>query len=138
MSAAAAAGIASVADGESAMDSAYPAALVRREVWRSLVSMLRVYAHAASLNYGEHSVTETDSDVVTLSHAGASLEINFHPEGGRAAWLLKAAAGGETGGILSLSPSGAIETENREVELDQIAIAWVSAVTRAGAAETRS
>ena len=38
------------------MEVDYPVQ-VRRHVWESLVSMLRVYAHAASLNGNEYVVT---------------------------------------------------------------------------------
>ena len=109
------------------------ASLVRREVWRSLVSMLRVYAHAASLSYGEHIVTETGADVVTLAHQDATLEINFHPGSGMAAWILRRPGSAETAGLFTLSHAGAIEFDGKEKELDQVAIEWVQQLTHAGA-----
>jgi hypothetical protein len=108
------------------------AGLVRREVWRSLVSMLRVYAHAASLNYGEHVVTETGSDVVVLAHLDASLEINFHPDSETAAWVLRQPGSAETAGLFTLSHAGAIEFDGKEMELDQAAIEWIHQLTKAG------
>jgi hypothetical protein len=109
--------------------------LVRREVWRSLVSMLRVYAHAASLNYGEHAVSETGADVVTLAHQEATLEINFHPASGMAAWILRHQGRAETSGLFTMSDAGAIEFDGKEKELDRAAIEWIEELTRTAGAK---
>ena len=46
---------------------------VRPHVWESLVSMLRVYAHAASLNGSPYTVTE-DSNEAKVEHEDCSAQ----------------------------------------------------------------
>ncbi len=62
----------------------YPAE-VRRHVWESLVSMMQVYVHAASLNGKEYVVT-SDSGKVSVKHQDRVLTVSFDPETGNASW----------------------------------------------------
>ena len=51
---------------------------VRPHVWESLVSMLRVYAHAASLNGGPYIVT-SGSNEATVKHEDSVLTFTLVP-----------------------------------------------------------
>jgi len=62
----------------------YPAE-VRRHVWESLVSMMQVYAHAASLNGKEYVVTSA-SYKVSVKHQDRVLTVSFDPGTGDASW----------------------------------------------------
>ena len=54
---------------------------VRRHVWESLVSMLRVYAHAASLNGKEYAVTSGPEEA-WVKHGDCTFHLSFHPDTG--------------------------------------------------------
>jgi hypothetical protein len=60
---------------------------VRRHVWESLVSMLRVYAHAASLNGKEYMVTSAAEDAC-VKHGDCTLQLSFHPDTGEGVWRI--------------------------------------------------
>jgi hypothetical protein len=109
------------------------ASLVRAELWRSLVSMLRVYAHAASFNHGEHIVTETTPASVSLEHKNAALHLIFDPGSGNATWMLEQHGGAATARVFRLLEVGLIEFDGEEKELDRAAIDWVEELTRAAA-----
>jgi hypothetical protein len=60
---------------------------VRRHVWESLVSMLQVYAHAASLNGKEYMVTSAAEDAC-VKHGDCTLQLSFHPDTGEGVWRI--------------------------------------------------
>ena len=60
---------------------------VRRHDWESLVSMLRVYAHAASLNGKEYMVTSAAEDAC-VKHGDCTLQLSFHPDTGEGVWRI--------------------------------------------------
>jgi hypothetical protein len=70
----------------SEQDSSYPAQ-VRGHVWESLVSMMQVYAHAASLNGKEYVVTSA-SEKVSVKHQASILTITLRPDTGEASWVV--------------------------------------------------
>lgn len=72
---------------------------VRREIWRSLVSMLRVYAHAAEMNHGALRVTETGSGRVVVESREGELTLSLNARSGTVSWKRrqKARAAARTG-----------------------------------------
>jgi hypothetical protein len=63
---------------------------VRRHVWESLVSMLRVYAHAASLNGKEYVVTSALRPEAWVKHGDCTAEpLLSRPDTGEGSWRVK-------------------------------------------------
>jgi hypothetical protein len=65
---------------------AHSAIGVRREIWRSLVSMLRVYAHAAEMNHGAFQVTETSGERVVVESREGELTLSLDARSGAVRW----------------------------------------------------
>jgi hypothetical protein len=103
--------------------SDYPA-LVRSHVWESLVSMMQVYAHAASLNGKEYLVT-SDSSKVSVKHQGNVLTISFHPPTGEAHWMVNRAECEESGEF-RIDEHGALVFPAGPKDLDTAAIDWIA------------
>jgi hypothetical protein len=61
---------------------------VRRQVWDSLTSMLRVYAHAASLNAGDEYLVTSASEEASVKHRDSALNLQFNPETGEGSWRI--------------------------------------------------
>ena len=59
---------------------------VRRQVWESLASMLRVYAHAASLNAVDEYLVTNTSEEASVKHRDSALHLRFTPETGEGCW----------------------------------------------------
>lgn len=96
---------------------------VRRQVWHSLVSMLQVYAHAASLNGRSFSVTSNASETV-VRHEDAVLTVSMDAATGRASWR-SVRPGREEHGGFTIDPHGALNFPSGEKELDAAAIDWM-------------
>ena len=96
---------------------------VRSEVWHSLVSMLRVYAHAASLNGKPYAITSTDSTAL-IQYEECSLTISFSPEAGWATWGL-IGPGRDEHGHFQIDEHGAVHFPDGPKELDTAAIDWM-------------
>jgi hypothetical protein len=103
--------------------SDYPAQ-VRVHVWESLVSMMQVYAHAASLNGKEYVVT-SDSNKVSVKHDASVLNISIHPETGEAHWSVKR-PGCEESGEFRIDEHGALVFPAGPKDLDTAAIDWIA------------
>ena len=103
--------------------SDYPAQ-VRGHVWESLVSMLQVYAHAASLNGKEYVVT-SDSGKVSVEHEGSVLTISFRPETGEASWMVTRPECDESGEF-HIDEHGALVFPAGPKALDTAAIDWIA------------
>jgi hypothetical protein len=123
-----------------AFSSSDRALRVRQEVWQSLISMLRVYAHAASLNRGEVTVIETTPHSALLEHKDHALLLSFDARNGEGSFhpptshspKLKKLPGGFT-----ILEDGALRVAGEETQLDEAAIGWVEQLIRAAAGEER-
>ncbi len=107
-------------------------ARVRREVWESLVSMLHVYASAASMGRGEFAVTSA-SDAPWVRHNGRTLGLRFNAADGLASWRMTAAGGQERRASFQILPTGALISGGEEKELDQAALEWIEELAGEGA-----
>ncbi len=103
---------------------------VRREIWESLVSMLRVYAYAAGLDRGEFTVTPL-SDAVCVEHKGCVLCLSFIPADGRAGWRLMDLDCMKGWGNFQILESGKLNIYGQEKELDLAAIDWIEDLAHA-------
>lgn len=105
-------------------------ARVRAELWRSLVSMLRVYSGAASLTHGEFAVEEAEG-VVTVEHKGYWIRLTFHPQELRTEWSTGKMGTVETHGSFEIQEDGLLNFGGGRMEMDQAAIEWVEDLVRA-------
>jgi hypothetical protein len=106
---------------------------VRREVWQSLLSMLRVYAYAASLRHGEIAVIESAPQTALLEHQGRILALSFDLNSGKGSWQLPGAK--KTSGSFEILDDGRLHRAGVEKQLDEAAIDWVEELTHAAAQE---
>ena len=102
---------------------------VRSQIWESLLTMLRVYAHAASLGGKEYVVT-TVANRAWVKHGACSLVICFRPETGAASWRVIQPKR-ETWGAFQIEHDGALTFPEGEKQLDAAAIDWVEELVRA-------
>ena len=100
----------------------YPAE-VRRHVWESLVSMLRVYAHAASLNGKEYVVTSSP-DAAEVKYQDSVLSLHLHPETGEAGWRITQPER-EEWGVFRMEEDGTLNFPAGPKALDTAAIEWI-------------
>lgn len=103
---------------------------VRRQIWESLVSMLRVYAHAASLNGIVYTVTSS-SDAAWLRCGGWELEISYSAEDGAASWQLSQPPREVRGEEFRIEADGTLAFPGGLKELDLAAIEWVEKLVHA-------
>ncbi len=96
---------------------------VRRHIWESLVSMLRVYAHAASLNGNAH-VISSGPDAAQVDYGESMLRIGFSADSGAGSWRLTRPEGEEQGQF-QIEEDGALILPGGPRELDRAAIDWV-------------
>jgi hypothetical protein len=106
----------------------YPAE-VRRHVWESLVSMMQVYAHAASLNGKEYVVTSA-SDKVWVKHQDRVLTISFDPGTGDASWNVTRPNCEEVGEF-RIDEHGTLVFPAGPKALDTAAIDWIALLDHA-------
>jgi hypothetical protein len=104
---------------------------VRRHVWESLVSMLQVYTHAASLNGRQYEVTAL-SGRVSVKHHDSVLTICFHPETGKACWSLKRPNCEEIGEF-HIDEHGELVFPAGPTPLDTAAIDWIAMLDHSAA-----
>jgi hypothetical protein len=102
---------------------------VRLQVWESLVSMLRVYAHAATLNGKELEVTGISDEAWVKCH-DCVLGLCFRPETGEATWRVTQPQQ-ETWGEFRIEEDGTLTFPAGPKPLDTAAIDWVEHVVRA-------
>jgi hypothetical protein len=102
---------------------------VRSQIWESLVTMLRVYAHAASLGGKEYVVT-TVANRAWVKHGDCSLVICFRPETGAASWRVIQPKW-ETWGAFQIEHDGALTFPEGEKPLDAAAIDWMEQLVHA-------
>ena len=104
---------------------------VRREVWQSLLSMLRVYAYAASLSHGEIIVTETGPYAASLEHKGHTLMLSFDLSSGKGG--CRQPGSKQLSGAFEILEDGSLRVSGLETQLDVAAIDWVEQLTRMSA-----
>jgi hypothetical protein len=96
---------------------------VRLHVWDSLVSMLRVYAHAASLNGKEYVVTSTHKEA-WVKHQDSTLDLRFDSDTGEGCWRITHPER-EAWGEFRIEEDGTLTLPVGPKPLDQAAIDWV-------------
>jgi hypothetical protein len=96
---------------------------VRRHVWDSLVSMLRVYAHAASLNGLEYVVT-SDPENAWVKHQDSALSLRFSPAAGEGCWRITRLER-EEWGLFRIEEDGTLNFPAGPKPLDAAAIEWI-------------
>jgi hypothetical protein len=102
---------------------------VRRQVWESLVSMLRVYAHAASLNGREYAVTSGPEEA-SVKHGECNLRLSFHPETGEGVWRIRHPEREELGEF-RIEEDGTLTLPAGPKPLDAAAIEWMELLVHA-------
>ncbi|HEV2272909.1 MAG TPA: hypothetical protein VGR96_02015 [Acidobacteriaceae bacterium] len=103
---------------------------IRAEIWDSLLSMLRVYAYAASVNHGEFRLTFVPSGGLRIEHEQLTLLLSLDTASGAGSWRLAEAAI-ERSGDLRIQDDGRLLVDGTEKALDQAAIEWIECLTKA-------
>ena len=101
---------------------------VRSHVWESLVSMLNVYAHAASLNGTPYPVTSCSNDA-SVKHEDSLLTLHFNPDTGEGNWLVTHPEREECGAF-RIDEHGSLTEPAGPKEIDQAAIDWIGYLGR--------
>jgi hypothetical protein len=106
----------------------YPAE-VRRHVWESLVSMMQVYAHAASLNGKEYVVTSA-SGKFWVKYQASLLTVSINPDTGEANWVVTR-PGCEELGEFRIDEHGTLVFPAGPKALDTAAMDWIALLDHA-------
>jgi hypothetical protein len=109
---------------------------VRSHVWESLVSMLQVYAHAASLNGDEYGVT-AGPDAAQVKHQDSQLTLRFSPGTGEGNWCVTHPEREECGAF-RIEEDGLLTLPAGPKEIDQAAIDWIGYLGRGKVIENES
>jgi hypothetical protein len=105
---------------------------VRRQVWDSLTSMLRVYAHAAGLHdLAEYVVTSSREDA-SVQHRDSTLSLRFSPDTGEGCWRIIQLEREEWGGF-RIEADGTLNFPAGSKPLDAAAIEWIEHLAHAEA-----
>jgi hypothetical protein len=97
---------------------------VRRQVWDSLTSMLRVYAHAAGLNAGDEYLVTSTSEEAWVKHRDSALNLRFSAETGEGCWRI-IQPGREEWGEFRIEADGTLNFPAGPKPLDAAAIEWI-------------
>jgi len=103
---------------------------VRQHIWESLVSMLRVYTHAAGLNGNSYGVA-SNPKTAWVTCMDAVLEVGYSAEDGAAHWQLSRSNVRLQSGEFSIEGDGSLSFPEGPKELDQAAIEWVEKLVKA-------
>jgi hypothetical protein len=101
---------------------------VRGHVWESLVSMVRVYAHAASLNATDEYLVTNTSEEVSVKHRDSALHLRFNPETGEGCWRILQPEREEFGEF-RIEADGTLNFPAGSKPLDAAAIEWIEHLT---------
>jgi hypothetical protein len=101
---------------------------VRHHVWESLVSMLRVYAHAASLHGSAYEVT-AGSESAWVKHQDSALSLQFSADTGEGNWCVTHPEREECGAF-RIEEDGKLTFPVGPKELDTAAIDWLDHLGR--------
>ena len=97
---------------------------VRRQVWDSLTSMLRVYAHAAGLNGGDEYLVTSTLEEASVKHRDLALNLRFNPETGEGCWRVTQPVR-EQFGEFRIEADGTLNFPAGPKPLDAAAIEWI-------------
>jgi len=97
---------------------------VRRQVWESLVSMVRVYAHAASLNLSDEYLVTNTPEEASVKHRDSALNLRFNPESGDGSWRIIQPVR-EAFGEFRIEADGTLNFPAGSKPLDAAAIEWI-------------
>jgi hypothetical protein len=97
---------------------------VRRQVWDSLTSMLRVYAHAAGLNARDEYLVTSNSEEASVKHRDAALNVRFNAETGVGCWRIIQPTCEEFGEF-RIENDGLLNFPAGSKPLDAAAIEWI-------------
>jgi hypothetical protein len=103
---------------------------VRRQIWESLVSMLRVYAHAASLNGKEYVVTGSE-EAAEVKYQDSVLNLDFDSATGEAGWRITQPER-EEWGVFRIEEDGTLNFPAGAKPLDTAAIDWIELLVHCG------
>jgi hypothetical protein len=103
---------------------------VRRQIWHSLVSMLQVYAHAASLNGKAWDVVSGERSA-QLNHGSCTLEVSYSADSGAGIWSLTRQQQEIRNGHFQIEADGILSFPGGPKELDAAAIDWVELLAQA-------
>jgi hypothetical protein len=103
---------------------------VRRQVWDSLVSMVRVYAHAAGLNAGDEYLVTNTSEEASVKHRDSALNLRLNPETGEGCWRIVQPER-EEWGEFRIEADGTLNFPAGSKPLDAAAIEWIEHLTHA-------
>jgi hypothetical protein len=97
---------------------------VRRHVWDSLTGMLRVYAHAASLNASDEYLVNSSAEEASVKHRDSALNLRFNAETGVGCWFI-VQPGREEFGEFRIENDGTLNFPAGSKPLDAAAIEWI-------------
>ena len=103
---------------------------VRRHVWDSLTSMLRVYAHAAGINAGDEYLVTSSTEEASVKHRESALNLRFNAETGVGCWRILQ-PGREEFGEFRIEADGALNFPAGSKPLDAAAIEWIEHLAHA-------
>ena len=103
---------------------------VRGQVWNSLTSMLRVYAHAAGLNAGDEYLVTSTAEAASVQHRDSALSLRFAPETGEGCWRIVQREREQFGGF-RIETDGTLNFPAGSRPLDAAAIEWIEHLTHA-------
>ena len=109
---------------------------VRHHVWESLVSMLRVYAHAASLHGNAYEVT-AGPESAWVKHQDSALSIQFGSDTGEGNWCVTHPEREECGAF-RIEEDGTLTFPIGPKELDTAVIDWLDHLGRSKVIEDES
>ena len=107
---------------------------VRRHIWESLVSMLQVYANAASLNDKKYVVISLP-DGALVKYKDFGLRLRFSPENGEGSWSITKPEKEECGGF-RIEEDGILTFPAGPKPLDTAAIEWIEHLVHATSTES--
>ena len=97
---------------------------VRRQVWDSLTSMLRVYAHAASLNHAQEYVVTSATNEAWVKHQDSTLSLRITTDTGEGCWRITRPER-EEWGEFRIEADGTLNFPAGSKPLDAAAIEWL-------------
>ena len=101
---------------------------VRRQVWDSLTSMLRVYAHAAGIHAGDEYTVASTPEEASVKHRDSALNLRFNAETGVGCWRIIQPEREEFGEF-RLEADGTLNFPAGSKPLDAAAIEWIEHLT---------
>ncbi len=93
---------------------------VRRQVWESLLTMLKVYAEAASLRGARYEV-KSGPNGACVEHQGDQLALTFSASSGSGTWHIN----GKERGSFEIKEDGTLQFPEGPKELDVASIDWI-------------